>query len=84
MINRKNSFDSQTYRKRFRKIMDWSLNCSSDQVKKLDWSEHNLFESAKKSQDFFESWLKEENNIIKASAMISSHKKRKMTNIEFI
>lgn len=64
--------------------MDWSLNGSCDQIKKLDWSEHSLFESARKSQDFFENWLNEENNIIKASAMITSHKKRKMTNIEFI
>ncbi|XKL65366.1 hypothetical protein PGB90_008786 [Kerria lacca] len=60
---------TQTFRKRFRKIMDWALNGAVDQVKILDLSEMNIFEAAKTSQDVFELWLKGDNNIIKASSM---------------
>lgn len=64
--------------------MDWALNGAVDQVKILDLSEMNIFEAAKTSQDVFELWLKGDNNIIKASSMVTSHKKRKITNTEFI
>lgn len=65
-------------------IMDWALNSAVDQSKKLDWSETRIFEAAKESQETLNAWLTEDNNIIKASSMITSHKKRKITNTDLI
>jgi hypothetical protein len=62
--------------------MDWALNGAVDQVRKLDWSEMQLFNDAKKSQEVLDSWLKEDNDLIKASSMITSHKRRKITNAD--
>lgn len=63
-------------------IMDWALNDSADQIRKLDWSEVQIFNGAKKSQEMLDSWLKDDNDIIKASSMITSHKRRKITNAD--
>ena len=61
--------------------MDWALNGATDQVRKLDSSEMEVFSNAKKSQEVLDSWLKVDHDIIKASSMITSHKRRKMTNV---
>lgn len=65
-------------------IMDWALNGATDQARKLDWSEMRIFEMAKESQEVLDTWLKEDNSVIKASSMITSHKKRKITNADLI
>lgn len=64
--------------------MDWSQNGATDQMKGLDWSEHNIFEATKMSQDNVENWIKGDNSIMKASAMIVNHKKRKLAHTEII
>lgn len=75
----------QTFRKRFRMVMDWALNAASEQtVKKLDRSEMCIYESGKKTQEILDGWLKEGTSAIAATAMITSHKKRKVENTEII
>lgn len=66
-------------------VMDWALNTASEQtVKKLDRSEICIYETGKKTQEVLDCWLKEGTSAIAATAMITSHKKRRVENIELI
>lgn len=66
-------------------IMDWALNNASEQmVKKLDHSEMCVFEAGKKAQEELDHWLKEGSSGIAATAMVTSHKKRKVVGTEIL
>lgn len=65
--------------------MDWSLNSATDQsIKKLDFSESCIYETGKNSQAVLDTWFKEGSSAILATAMVTSHKKRKVTNEDLL
>ena len=65
--------------------MDWALNTASEQtIKKLDRSEMCIYETGKKMQEVLDFWLKEGTSAIAATAMITSHKKRRVENTEIL
>lgn len=66
-------------------IMDWALNTASEQtVKRLDNTELSILEAGRKSQEVLDHWLRDGTCAISATAMITSHKKRKVANTEIL
>ncbi|XP_076069376.1 DNA replication complex GINS protein Psf3 [Oratosquilla oratoria] len=74
-----------TLRHRFRKVMDASQNAMVEDVggltSKLDEMEKGLFKAGQKSFYDHQQWLRRQTHILRTSAMVEQHNKRKFTEI---
>lgn len=74
----------QTFRSRFRLIMDWAQNPVSDPTLNnlLPRLERDLFFAGRKARIQLNNWLKKGSNVIETSQSAMNLKKRKRTNYE--
>ena len=72
---------SETFRRRFREIMDQSENSSdTDTMKvtsKMDHLERMLFKEGRKMKQRMSAWQERRTGVIAASSMVARHRKRK-------
>ncbi|PSN50963.1 DNA replication complex GINS protein PSF3 [Blattella germanica] len=69
----------QTFKDRFRQIMDWAQNSGTDPTaaQRLDSLEKMLFREGHEAQKQLDAWLNEGSGQITAADMVINHKKRK-------
>ncbi|XP_046752353.1 DNA replication complex GINS protein PSF3 [Diprion similis] len=74
----------QTFKSRFRLVMDWAQNTGTDPTVGLQLPilERKLFLTGRKSRCLLISWLKEGGGNIETSEMVANHKKRKRAELE--
>ncbi|XP_054277349.1 DNA replication complex GINS protein PSF3-like [Macrosteles quadrilineatus] len=74
----------ETFRNRFRQLMDWAQNMSADQqiLDTLDHLEKQVLTHAREAQARQDSWLACGVSMIVAAEMIVNHKKRKLSALD--
>lgn len=71
----------QTFKERFRQVMDWAHNSRTDPaiIQRLDSLERALFREGHHTRAQLDAWLNEGAGQITAAEMVINHKKRKLT-----
>nr|CAD7408558.1 unnamed protein product [Timema cristinae]CAD7426426.1 unnamed protein product [Timema monikensis] len=74
----------QTFKDRFRQVMDWAQNSGADPLiaQRLDALERQLFSEGRQSRARLNCWLNTGSSQLLAADMVVSHKKRKLVELE--
>ncbi|XP_069702569.1 DNA replication complex GINS protein PSF3 [Periplaneta americana] len=76
----------QTFKERFRQVMDWAHNSGTDPAisQRLDSLERSLFREGHQTQAQLDAWLSQGPERITAAQMVVNHKKRKLADLEHL